>query len=86
MADETSITTGMKGTSATVEGAGVSITTEGPIRNIKEMLLYKIDRTLAVLGIISLGIWALMVGTNEAIQIASAATGFLGGFISGRGK
>jgi type IV secretory pathway VirB2 component (pilin) len=86
MAEETTVTTGEAGTSATAEGAGVTISTEGLPKSIREMLLYKIDRTLAVVGIIALGAWALKVGTNEAIQIAAAAVGFLGGFISGRGK
>ena len=82
MAGETTVTTGEA--SATAEGAGVTITTEGVPRNIKEMLLYKVDRTLAILGIVILGAWALKIGTNEAIQIAMAAIGMLGGYVGGR--
>lgn len=58
--------------------------TEATPRNLKEMLLYKIDRTLAILGIVILGAWALKIGTNEAIQIAMAAIGMLGGYVGGR--
>ena len=84
MADETTVTTGSSGTSATIEGAGVSITTEGAVRNIKEMLLYKVDRTLAIAGLIVMGIWALKISTPESIQLAMAAVGVLGGYIGGR--
>lgn len=84
MTDETTVTTGEAGTSATIDGSGVSITTEGSARNLKEMLLYKVDRTLAIAGLIVLGIWALKISTSESIQIAMAAVGVLGGYIGGR--
>ncbi len=85
MPDETTtVTTDAAGTSATAAGAGVTITTEGLPKNLLEMLLYKVDRTLAIVGIIVLGAWALKIGSTEAIQIAMAAIGMLGGYVGGR--
>jgi len=51
---------------------------------LKERILYKLDRTLAILGIIGLGVWALKIGTPESIQIAMAAIGGLVGYVGGR--
>lgn len=52
--------------------------------SIKAYILYKLDRTLAILGIIGLGVWALKIGTAESIQIAMAAIGGLVGYVGGR--
>ena len=58
---------------------------EEPVcRTFKEMFFYKIDRTLAILGIIALGIWALHIKTPESINLAVAAVGVLGGYVGGR--
>ena len=53
-------------------------------RTLKEMILYKVDRTLAILGVIVLGAWALYIGTTDSIQIAMAAIGGLVGYVGGR--
>lgn len=53
-------------------------------RTLKEMILYKIDRTLAILGVIALGTLALRVGTPDTTQITMAAIGGLVGYIGGR--
>jgi hypothetical protein len=52
--------------------------------SVRGYILYKLDRTLAILGVIGLGAWALYVGTTESIQIAMAAIGGLVGYIGGR--
>ena len=51
---------------------------------IKQYLLFKVDRTIAILGVIGLGTWALYIKTPETIQIAGTAIGILGGYIGGR--
>lgn len=56
-------------------------------RTIKEMILYKMDRTLAVFGIILLGAWAISKGTEmpaPAIQITTGAVTALATYIGGR--
>ena len=50
----------------------------------KDMLLYKLDRTLAIAGIIALGIWSLMAGSPDALNIAMACVGGLVGYVGGR--
>ena len=50
----------------------------------KQMVLYKLDRTLAILGIIVLGGIALFVGSTESLQISTAAIGGLVGYVGGR--
>ena len=52
--------------------------------SVRSYLLYKLDRTIAIVGIVALGAWALSIGTTESIQIAVAAVGFLGGYVGGR--
>jgi len=56
-------------------------------RTIKEMILYKMDRTFAVLGIILLGAWAISNGAEmpaPAIQITTGAVTALATYIGGR--
>ena len=53
-------------------------------KSFTEILLFKVDRTIAILGIIALGSWGLYVGTTESIQIAMACVGGLVGYVSGR--
>jgi hypothetical protein len=53
-------------------------------RALKEMLFYKLDRTLAIMGIIALGGMALYIRTAEAMQVTSLAMGALAGYIGGR--
>ena len=52
--------------------------------SVRSYLLYKLDRTIAIVGIVGLGAWALSISTTESIQIAVAAVGFLGGYVGGR--
>ena len=51
---------------------------------IKNYLLYKLDRTLAIIGLVALGAFAIYKGSNEALQITIAAVGGLVGYIGGR--
>ena len=52
--------------------------------SIKGYLLYKLDRTIAITGIVFLGAWSLYIGTTESTQIAMAAIGGLVGYVGGR--
>jgi hypothetical protein len=61
----------------------VTGTTETP-KTLRGMVLYKIDRTFAILGIIGLGLFALTKTTPDATQIAMAAIGGLVGYVGGR--
>ena len=50
-----------------------------------QYILYKLDRTLAILGIIGIAMGALVVlKVADAQQIAIAAIGVLGGYVGGR--
>ena len=50
-----------------------------------EYILYKLDRTLAVMGVIAIAITAMfLIERQEAMQIATAAVGGLIGYIGGR--
>ena len=56
-------------------------------RTIKEMILYKMDRTFAVLGIVLMGTWAISKGAEipgPAIQIVGLAITALATYIGGR--
>lgn len=54
-------------------------------RSVTEYLLYKMDRSLAILGIIGIAIVALFfIKTPE--NIVSAAIGGLVGYVGGRSK
>lgn len=60
-----------------------------PIENIdgysiKQLILYKMDRTIAVVGIVLLGCWALYMAKPDSFQISMAAVGGLVGYIGGR--
>jgi len=51
----------------------------------KQYILYKLDRTLAILGIIGIALAALVIlKVADAQQIAIASIGVLGGYIGGR--
>ena len=61
--------------------------TDGPeeCRTIQEYILYKLDRTLAILGIIGIAVVALFIyGNDSAVQIATGAIGGLVGYVGGR--
>jgi len=55
-------------------------------RTFKEMILYKMDRTLAILGLILLGFTALMVKTLSpaATTVVSLIAGGLVTYIGGK--
>jgi len=55
-------------------------------RTFKEMILYKVDRTFAILGIILLGAWALSYVKIDptALNIAMASVSGLVGYVGGR--
>lgn len=52
--------------------------------SVTERLLYKQDRTIAIFGIIALGVIALFDKTPDSKQIAIAAVGGLIGYLGGR--
>lgn len=83
MAEDTTVTTGASGT--TIKTGDTSVTTAVPETiGIKQYILYKLDRTFAILGLIAIGIYALNKGTTEGMQITIAVAGVLGGYIGGR--
>jgi len=50
-----------------------------------DYVLYKMDRTLAIMGIIGIAIAALLIYANDsAVQIATGAIGGLVGYVGGR--
>jgi hypothetical protein len=53
-------------------------------RSAFEIVTFKMDRTLAIIGIILIGGIAIGVNSTEAIQLAMAAVGGLVGYIGGR--
>ena len=56
-------------------------------RTMKEMILYKMDRTFAILGIILLGTLAITKGSEmptPAIQVVTAAITALATYVGGR--
>lgn len=85
MADETTVTTGAAGTSVTT---GSTTTTIDPaeVIGIKEYILYKLDRTIAVIGLIIVALWVCWLKLPEGMQIVNTAVGGLIGYICGRGN
>ena len=84
--EETTVTTGAAGTS--VSTPGITVTTD-PMEKIgiKEYILYKLDRTLAILGVIAIAIAAIFFYSgNEGVQIVSASVGGLVAYVGGRTK
>ena len=53
-------------------------------RSAFEIITFKLDRTLAIIGIILIGGMAIKINSTEAIQLAMAAVGGLVGYIGGR--
>lgn len=56
-------------------------------RSFREMLLYKMDRTIAIFGIVVIGFYALVVYSTknaDSLQVSLTALGALGGYIGGR--
>ena len=54
------------------------------MRPWKELIFYKLDRTLAIAGLVVIGIWSLYKG-QATNPIALAVVGSLGVYIGGRG-
>jgi len=59
------------------------VETEQP-RSIKEYVLFKLDRTITIVGLVILGGWSLYQGTTESLQIGLAVVAGLVGYIGGR--
>jgi len=56
-------------------------------RSFKELLLYKIDRTLAIAGLVAIGLAVCFTKVEDpSTQIAIAVIGALGVYIGGRSK
>ena len=52
-----------------------------------EYLLYKLDRTLAIVGVIGIALASIYLGkAPDSMQIATAAIGGLVGYVGGRSK
>jgi len=80
---ETTVTTGNDGT--TVTTGGTSVTTEtNKLLGIKEYVLYKLDRTIAVVGLIIIALWVCWLKLPDGMQIVNTAVGGLIGYICGR--
>lgn len=61
-------------------------TPEPECKTLKEMLLYKMDRTLAVVGLIVLSGFALYLRTPETITAGGLGIGALATFLGVKGK
>jgi hypothetical protein len=84
MDEDTTVTTGTSGT--TVSTPGVSVTTDPTEKiGVHEYILYKLDRTLAVIGLILIAMWVCKLALPEGMQIVNTAVGGLIGYICGRG-
>ena len=58
---------------------------EAECRSIGEFILYKVDRTLAILGVVAIAMLALYMAKGpESMNIATAAIGGLVGYVGGR--
>lgn len=54
-------------------------------RTLGEYLLYKLDRTLTILGVVAIAIVAMiLISQDQAQQVATAAVGGLIGYLGGR--
>lgn len=54
-------------------------------KSIGEFILYKVDRTLAILGVIAIAMLALYMAKGpDSMNIATAAIGGLVGYVGGR--
>jgi len=52
---------------------------------VQEYMLYKLDRTLAICGLVIAILWSIHKATPEALQIANIIAAGLVGYIGGRG-
>jgi hypothetical protein len=61
------------------------IDTTDECKSIGEFILYKVDRTLAILGVIAIAMLALWLAKGpDSMNIATAAIGGLVGYVGGR--
>jgi hypothetical protein len=49
-----------------------------------QQLLYKLDRTLAIFGVIAIALCAMFILGADGKEIAIAGAGVLGGYVGGR--
>ena len=49
-----------------------------------EYILFKLDRNVAIVGLVAMGLWSIYKLTPESIQIANTIAGGLVGYIGGR--
>lgn len=60
-------------------------TPETECKTVGEYILYKLDRTIAILGVVAIALLALyMAKGSDSINIATAAIGGLVGYVGGR--
>ena len=55
-------------------------------KTLKEMLLYKMDRTIVVLGVVGLSAYAFYLRTPETIAAGSLGIGALAAYLGAKGK
>jgi hypothetical protein len=61
--------------------------TEPECKTMFDYLLYKLDRTVAILGVIAIALLALWLSKGpDSMNIATAAIGGLIGYVGGRAK
>jgi hypothetical protein len=61
------------------------VDTTDECKSIGEFILYKVDRTLAILGVIAIAMLALWLAKGpDSMNIATAAIGGLVGYVGGR--
>jgi type IV secretory pathway VirB2 component (pilin) len=59
---------------------------EPECKNLIQFLTYKLDRTIAILGLVALGLFGMWIGRNEAMQVSIAVAGALAGYLGTRSK
>ncbi len=61
------------------------ITKEPECRTVVEYILYKLDRNIAVCGIVAISVLALLYWQNDSgLQVCTAGLGGLVGYVGGR--
>jgi hypothetical protein len=61
------------------------VTEDGtPCKSVQEALLYKMDRTLAIGGLIIVALWLCWIRLPEGMQIVNTIVGGLIGYVGGR--
>jgi len=60
------------------------MTEEQQVFTPTQQILYKVDRTLAIVGVIVIAMGALFVLGVDGKEIAIASAGVLGGYVGGR--